>query len=431
MLDNIEFVVDEGLCVGCGTCAGVCPVDALEMRVLNGLFLPVVDWDKCTRCGLCVRCCPGYAVDFEDLNHLVFGKQPEDKLTGNFLSCHVGHSNDEEIRFNSASGGVVSQLLVFALEKGLIDGVVVTRMRVDDPLVSESFIARSKEEIVSACGSKYCPTCVNEILQQVRREDGKFAVVGLPCQIHGVRKAEVQIEALRDKIVLHVGLMCSHTVSYYGTLFLLSKFGIDKREVAKLDYRGRGWPGSLRVVLKDGRSLSFRFVKGWNAYWNVFSPFFFTPLRCLMCPDHFNELADVSVGDAWLPEFRDKRLGEAVVVSRTGIGESLLTQMRDEGILSVRHVSPSRVKESQAFSLKFKKENLSSRLSFFGIFGKKTPVFNPEPCSSGFMGFLGAFLAYFSFYVSSNTRLRSLLVYVPLPLFRLYFGLFKVLFYLT
>jgi electron transport complex protein RnfB len=42
-------------CLGLGTCAGVCPFDAL---IMGDKGLPVVDDKKCTGCGLCVSACP-------------------------------------------------------------------------------------------------------------------------------------------------------------------------------------------------------------------------------------------------------------------------------------------------------------------------------------------------------------------------------------
>lgn len=431
MLNNIANVATDGLCVGCGTCAGVCPTAAIEMHVSNGLFLPKVDENKCLNCGLCSRCCPGYGVDFESLNFFIFGKQPEDTCIGNFLGCYFGYSNDVAVRSNSSSGGVVTQLLSFAFEKGLIDGAVVTRMSANDPLICESFVAKSAAEVFSASKSKYCPTCVNQVLQHVLKENGKFAVVGLPCQIHGIRKAEMFVKALKEKIVLHIGLMCSHTVSYDGTLFLLKKLGLNKYKVAKLYYRGEGWPGSMQIQLKDGRKFSFHFVRNWNAYWNVFAPFFFTPFRCLMCPDHFNELADLSVGDAWLPEFSSKNLGVAIVISRTRFADEILNKMKASSILSLKPLSTCKVKDSQAFSLSFKKKEFSKRLSVLKVLGKNVPTFRTNFVHCDFVSFLYAFLAYLSVYVSSQPRLRSFLVYVPLPLFRVYFGLFKIFFYLT
>lgn len=45
-------------CVGLGTCAVVCPFDAIRME--NGL--PVVDEEKCTGCGKCEKACPKYTI---------------------------------------------------------------------------------------------------------------------------------------------------------------------------------------------------------------------------------------------------------------------------------------------------------------------------------------------------------------------------------
>jgi len=42
-------------CMGLGTCAGVCPFDAIHMLATG---LPQVDATKCTACGKCVAACP-------------------------------------------------------------------------------------------------------------------------------------------------------------------------------------------------------------------------------------------------------------------------------------------------------------------------------------------------------------------------------------
>ena len=109
-------------------------------------------------------------------------------------------------------------VLISALEKNLIDGALVTRMKKDNPLESEAFIARTKEEIISASKSKYCPVAANISLKQILKEEGRFAVVGLPCHLHGIRKAEKINKALGKKIVFHFGLLCSHMVNFIGTM---------------------------------------------------------------------------------------------------------------------------------------------------------------------------------------------------------------------
>ena len=429
---NVGEVVERGLCTGCGTCVGICPSHSLEMGLRGGILVPGVDAGKCTDCGLCVKSCPGFSLDMAKLNAEVFGRQPVDEVVGNFSECYVGHSTDERVNSACSSGGVIDQLLICGLESGVVDGAVVARMKGGSPLEPEPFVARSKGEVLSASRSKYCPVAVGVVLERLRRERGKFGVVGLPCHIHGVRKAESAVPGLKEKVVLHVGLFCGHTVNFEGTEFLLEKLGVNKRDVARLFYRGNSWPDSLVVELKDGREVRVRFNRGWRAYWNVFSPFFFTPFRCLMCPDQFNELADVSVGDAWLQELRGRKAGESVVIVRTAVGRQIVEDARRDGFLSLIPVSLDKVKESQAFSLDFKKMQYAGRMRFFAGLGYGVPNVDYSGFSvDGFLSRVGGLLSYLSFRVSSSRRLRRLLVNVPFGLFRVYFGLFKCVFLLS
>jgi coenzyme F420 hydrogenase subunit beta len=431
-LDDIESVVIDGLCTGCGTCAGVCPTEAISMRILDGLFLPEVEEEKCTSCGLCLRCCAGHSLDVKELSLRALGKQPEDKSLGNHMKCYVGHSNDDNIRRNSSSGGMITQLLVFALEKDMIDGALVIRKRKDSPLKTEPFIARTREEIISVSRSKYCPAATNEALGQVLREKGRFAVVGLPCHIHGIRKAEQNVKELKERVVLRIGLMCSHTVNFLGTEFLLRKLGIAREQIAQIEYRGQGWPGSMLVELKTRSRLSIPYVGKWNAYWPIFSSFLFTPKRCAMCPDETNELADISVGDAWLPELKHGLGGESIIVTRTKYGEEILNQAYRAGTISLRSICSERVKSSQADPLKFKKDDLDTRLSIIESAGSKIPDFGRERDSShSFISYVRSLFVLFNMKISvkasASDTLESLLISIPFPIFRLYYGVYRIL----
>lgn len=427
-MDTIAQVVDDELCTGCGTCAGVCPNGAIKMYISNGVYLPRIEWEKCNRCGICVASCPGYSVDSNRLNLAVFGKQPENMLVGNFLRCYVGHSNDESIRYNSSSGGIATEILIFALEKEIIDGALVVRMRKNKPLEPEPFIARTREEIICASKSKYCPVTLNEALKQILEEEGKFAVVGLPCHIQGIRKAEAFSKKLQKRIVLHIGLMCSHAITFTGIEFLLEKLHIKKEQVAKLDYRGKGWPGSMTVQTKNHKSLSIPLIGGWNAYWPIFSSFFFAPMRCMMCSDQTNEFSDISLGDAWLPELKYEKSGESIVVTRTKMAEDVIARMNAAKLISMRSLSLEKVVFSQSSNLQFKKDDLVSRLQVLKWFGLEIPRFTPELVfSDSSMSYLRALFPCFSILASSNSYIKSILLRVPFPLFRLYYGLYKFL----
>jgi coenzyme F420 hydrogenase subunit beta len=398
------------------------------MQKSKGLMLPEVDEERCNRCGFCIASCPGHGVDFDSLNSSIFQRKPTNVLLGNYSKCYVGHANDSDIRYYSSSGGIATRLLVFALERGFIDGVLVVKMKKSKPLEPLPFIARTKEEIISASKSKYCPVPINEALRQIISENGRYAVVGLPCHIHGVRKAERTVSALEKRIVLHVGLMCSHTVDFHGTDFLLDKMHIRKDEVTELNYRGMGSPGMMSIRCRSGSGMKIPYIGNWNAYWPVFSSFFFTPMRCLTCPDETNELADLSLGDAWLPEFRHERSGKSIIVTRTKVGEEILALAISEGIISVKPACPEEVEHSQAVPLKFKKEDFGRRLDIFKSLGKAVPSFTPKRNPS--RSIITSFRIFFSqvnSQASSNSYVRNMLVHVPFPLFRLYYGIYKLL----
>jgi coenzyme F420 hydrogenase subunit beta len=367
-------------------------------------------------------------VDFENLNLKVFGKPPEDDLLGNYLRCYVGHSNDVNIRYNAASGGIASQLLISALEMGLVDGAVVVRMKRENPLETEAVVARTKQEILDASKSKYCPAASNKVLKQIIKEKGKFAIVGLPCHIHGIRKAEEICETLRGRIVLRIGLMCSHIVSFTGTEFILEKLGVDRKQVKALSYRGNGWPGGMSVRMNDGTNITIPLLGAWHSYWVVFSSHFFTPMRCEMCPDESAEFADISLGDAWLPELRHDKIGESIIVTRTKIAEDLLSSVAAAGLVTIVGVSPAKVKQTQGLNLKFKKSFFGKRLFMLKRLGCLTPEFGiPIDRIWSPVDFSRAFYPYLNIKLSSNKHVKSLLIHVPFPLFRLYFGIFKYL----
>ena len=55
-----KFHVDADACIGCGTCAAVCPTDTI--RLLDGL--PEWSGDGCTQCLACLHRCPRHATQY-------------------------------------------------------------------------------------------------------------------------------------------------------------------------------------------------------------------------------------------------------------------------------------------------------------------------------------------------------------------------------
>lgn len=406
--ETIGEVVESDLCAGCGTCVGICPVDAVQMvrDELKGIYLPQLDEGKCNECGLCLKACPSHEVDFKRLNLEVFGREAEDILLGNYLGCYTGHAVDYAIRYNSASGGLVTALLIFALEQGIIDGALVTKMSQENPLEPQPFIARTKREIISAAKSKYCPVPANIALKEILRQDGKFAVVGLPCHIQGIRKGEQVSAKLKERIVLHFGLVCNHAPTFLATEYLLQRLGIPKGQVTKISYRGEGWPGQTTIVVKNStKSIPYSS----ELYWGIVFQKFFYPLRCTICPDKVAELADISFMDAWLPELSKHRIGESLVVARSQRGQELIQSAQAKKVIEINEVPRDKIMQSQSLALVSRQR--SAGLSLHKRLGKAVPVYHRRFPRAKLTDYLEAALLYLQISISRRRYLWFLVVW--------------------
>ena len=236
---NLDLIVNHSLCTGCGTCEGVCPQSVIRMEIdkKKAIYLPSIK-AGCVDCGMCISVCPGHLVDFKGLSQNIFGQVTADSSFGHYINCYLSHACDRGVRYSSSSGGLITSIILYMLRERLIDGALLTRMSKDNPTMPEPFIARTEEEVVSACGSKYCPVPANKVIKEILKVEGKYAVVGLPCHIHGIRKAESINKKLRERIILHLGIFCGTTKTFSATDNYLNQRGIDNERISTLRYSG-------------------------------------------------------------------------------------------------------------------------------------------------------------------------------------------------
>jgi coenzyme F420 hydrogenase subunit beta len=316
-----------------------------------GLYTPVINVESCTGCGLCLAVCPTIeigtkpinrelplgGVDQCELDFWVFGHARSNSLADVLLGIHkqsyVGHSVDAELRWQASSGGLVSTLLIYALAGGLIDGALVTGVNSETGLPGP-IIARTPEAILQAMGSKYCVTPNNEALRIILREKGRYAVVGLPCQLHGLRLAQRQNKKLQERIIYTFSLFCSGTMGAQGTMLLRKSLRLDK--VEPVHYRGGGWPGGFQAVQSPEHYIPF------SHYLTLLRTY--TPPFCLICWDAAGEFADLSFGDAWLPELIDEDVqGTSMLIARTDKGQALLDEALTHQQIVLREISDNDV----------------------------------------------------------------------------------------
>ena len=348
--DLLKDVVNPGLCTVCGTCAGVCPRQAIEMRIEDyetGEPFPALI-GKCKPCSACYEACAGKSVPLADLDRFVFGRErnPEEEPLGIFRRCIKGYG-EGRLRVGSSSGGVTLGVVAHALEEGLIDAALVAVRSKEHPWRAEPGIITSAKDARRGVRSVMEAVPVNAALHEAVIKMGyrKIGVVGLPCQIHSLRKLQQRgkPKRLADAVVFSIGLYCNSTAYYIGIEHLIKEIGgIESlKEIIGMDYRAGDWPGSMMVVMDDGKIYN---IAGKAFYGSFLSIASYRRDRCLMCTDFSAELADISVGDIFQSVGDNRRWSGAIV--RTTIGEKLIDGALTRGFIHVESHNPELVPAS-------------------------------------------------------------------------------------
>jgi coenzyme F420 hydrogenase subunit beta len=355
----------------CGTCAGVCPRDAIDFKWDPRVgYCLHVDAAKCNDCGMCTAVCPGQGLDFRaaawwrERN----GDAPDADFLGPWRKLVFGWATDKSTRYLSASGGAATAILQGALALDVIDAALLVAMDPNNPLATRPVLARTAAEIAACRGSKYNVAVTNVLLKQVLHEPGRYALIGLPCHIQGLRKAQRCLPKLRERVVLAIGLFCGGTAQPRATEITARRLGLNPGELVSVSYRGPGWPGGLRLVTKSGAVRNLPYDDYMDRRFSAY-----TPPRCRTCPDGLAELADISIGDAWLERFMGSP-GVSGIVVRTEVGERLLDDLAPAW-LALTPASAQEVLASQPTTYALKRRTFRGRLWLRRLAGRPAPAY--------------------------------------------------------
>jgi len=287
-----DLVIDNQNCVFCGSCISLCPRIGVNEREPK-----LLEYDP--ECSTCFRYCPRTYFPTEMFEKELFnGDAKKSYSIGHYHELVAAKSNDETILKKAQNGGVVSSLLIHALDSGLIDGVLLTDK--DDNWNPKPVIARTREEILSCVGSKYTisPTLItySEAIREFKLE--KLAFVGVPCQINAVRKLQLSsplsevylqlsspLSEVYGKFKLIIGLYCFSNYTYdLMKTYVQGELGIPLSTVKKFDVS----KGKFYVYKNDGSVKQVPISKTKEYTWS----------SCRFCKDYTAELADISVGSS-------------------------------------------------------------------------------------------------------------------------------------
>ena len=403
-------IIKTGLCTRCGTCVGVCPSEKIHFVDVLDTCLPETDRTlSCEECpGYCLDACPGRDVDFPAMNEALFGRQPESYLLGIAEEWHVAWASDPEIRAAGASGGVLTAMVKYLLDEGIVKGVACLIDDLENPLFPKPVIARDMDTLRLAQQSKYSLAPLNVVLRQVEKFDGPVAYVALPDQVHALRKLQQMEHPSVRNIKVILGSYCGAIQHFTAIAAFLRKNGIrDLERVARVEYRAGAWPGKLRVTLKDGATFEL------DKFYANYMTLFYSVERSLLCVDLSNEFADISFGDAWAPRYEERHEGFNLIAVRTDVGKEIFDACREAEVVQTEASSWKDAAEMHSHGLYNKKYAVWSRMTMRRWLLKPVPYYGYTVDRTLMQKFMGLFIG--SVFIFGRTWIARLIVQI-LPL---------------
>lgn len=389
--DNVTVTVKDGLCMGCGVCEDICPQHCISIQK-GRLNVPQVNDKDCVDCGLCRKVCAGRGIEIEERAKELFGATPQyDKMLGHYIKTYKGYSTEYENRFHCASGGCLSQFLIWLLERGEIDGAVVTGYESNSPMQPRVYIARNRKEVLEGKSSKYCVVTMNGIAKEIHNTPGKYVVVGLPCHIHAFRKYSSVDKKVGERIIGYFPIFCSSNKNMDSQKYMRWRYKINEDELAEFAYRDEGCLGSVFFRDKNRNSMGgpieyLDFYRGIRAFFSV--------PRCAVCSDFYGELGDIGFGDLNNHTEDDDPIGINSLITRSAKWDALLNQCAEEGHLWLEEIGKEKMLRANNYCMKKKGAGMYAARNIRKWTGKKNPEFDNleaiKPSAKAYVGYLAA-----------------------------------------
>ncbi|MDA1001637.1 MAG: Coenzyme F420 hydrogenase/dehydrogenase, beta subunit C-terminal domain, partial [bacterium] len=351
--DMMNDVVDFGSCCECGSCVLVCPHNVIEyvdgkpkQTAKKSAAFDYCGISEGVGCDVCAAVCPRLWPREIHLRGAQFGEaRPWEGIFGVYRRIFVARTLREDLKARIQDGGIVTALLAWSLEKGKIDGAVVSAVGPDDdPCFPTPKVATTVEEIKASGGSwyTYCPN--NLALEEVQERDLKqVGFVGVPCQITPIRKMELIdpafllshkkrpqhiakqrgfLRGFSDRVAFNIGLFCTEVFTpELMTERIEKQMGIPLSEVSKFNVKGE-----VLIHKKDGTLETIPLEEAMRDYQRP---------ECRHCADFSAELADIACGGVGTDS-------ATIVVLRTEKAEAIWREFEADGGVEVIPIAENR-----------------------------------------------------------------------------------------
>ena len=192
-----EEVIDTGLCTGCAGCVISCPHDVIGYEHAPGAYKPFhleeeLGTDNCVHgekgCTSCTRACPRFRDwETEAEMHLFDRHRKPEELSGVYKDVLLTRASDSTVHELGQDGGLVSAILIWCLDNGIIDGALTSHLENDEENGNSwkaiTALATDKESVLAGAGSRYTYSANTLAISEAREKNlESLALVGMSCQ---------------------------------------------------------------------------------------------------------------------------------------------------------------------------------------------------------------------------------------------------------
>ena len=206
---------------------------------------------------------------------------------------------------------------------------------------------------------------------------------------------------------------------YPGAIsFYLRGNGIkNNKDIKKINWRYGEWPGKLRIILKNKKTLSLK-----KFYYNYLIPFFISK-SCLITPDFTGELSDISIGDAWSPKLEGIGHGFSVIISRSKKIDLILRALGKKKI-NLEPIDQKKAISMHAHMIEFKKIGSYLRIEKLKKKGP-VPLYDLKPKNISLLRRLIEFFIGLIILTASKNSVKSFFSFVNSNLLGFFFQILR------
>jgi len=307
-----ENVINRNLCTGCGACIDLCPYFKSYRGKTAMLFSCALPQ------GRCFAYCPRLEVDLDYLSEKYFERPYNSDPLGFYKSIVTSRAGKKFTGNNFQSGGTVSAIMYFALEKGYVDGAVLTGQEGILPIPR---IVMNPEDVLLCTLSRYtaAPT-LSAVNRAIEEGLSRIGIVSTPCQTLStamLRANPLGEKDFTDPVGLVVGIFCTWALDFrVFEPFIASR--VDINTITKIDIPPPP-AEAMEIYTNNGNKIQIPLEEIRNL----------VPDTCSYCMDMTSEFSDISVG------VLEGDPGKNTLIIRTERGKMIVDEAVREGYLIV------------------------------------------------------------------------------------------------